>query len=200
MSNEPQLFYFILLAGLLLSSLFMHYRKQGGTALRHGLLWVLLFFIGVSAYAYKGSVKDLFTPIIATLFPSSAIDEGEGLLYFNRASDGHYHIDATVNQVPITFLLDTGASDIVFSKETASDIGIPTQTLRYNIPLSTANGRAMGARITLASLSIGNYTVNNISAIVTNGKMDSSLLGMSFLNRMKGFDITGDRLQIRWGK
>ena len=97
----------------------------------------------------------------------------------------------------IKFLFDTGASLISLTSEDASDLGIDIEKLNYNYPLSTANGISLGARINLAKVQVGPITVYNVEAVVNKpGTSDISLLGMSFLSRLKEFIFKGNSLTL----
>jgi aspartyl protease family protein len=95
-------------------------------------------------------------------------------------------------------LLDTGASTVVLSANDARAIGIDTTKLRYVIPVDTANGKTLAARITIKSLAVGPIKLRRIEALVAGeGDLRESLLGMSFLNRLRSYEVTGDFLVLR---
>ncbi len=110
---------------------------------------------------------------------------------------GHYFANAVVNGHSLRVVVDTGASDVALSEETARRLGLKFDQLRFTIPVSTANGMAFAAEATLAEVRVGSITVRDVSAIVMPGEaLDVNLLGMSFLNRLRKFEVGGGPLVL----
>jgi clan AA aspartic protease (TIGR02281 family) len=126
--------------------------------------------------------------------------EGEGdLEYVVRAgSSGHFLIDAWVNGEPVTFLVDTGASDIVLTLDDARRIGLEPRALAFTQRFATANGEVRGAPVVLREIRVGQFRVFDVSASVNEAALEVSLLGMSFLEQLSGYEVRGDRLILRW--
>ena len=80
----------------------------------------------------------------------------------------------------------------------AGRLGIDLSGLNFNRPSETANGVGYGASYTLPELTVGGVTLSNLPVEVNHAGMHSSLLGMSFLKRMKSFEVRGRKLIIRW--
>lgn len=111
---------------------------------------------------------------------------------------GHYHTNAEINGRPIRVMVDTGASMVALSFEDARAAGIFTRDSDFTHRVSTANGFARMAPITIDSVSIGNITVRNVSgAVMEAGKLRTSLLGMSFLGRLQRVDMRGGLLMLQ---
>jgi aspartyl protease family protein len=107
---------------------------------------------------------------------------------------GHYVTQGKINNHSVTFLLDTGASDISIPDKIARKLNLKYgQEQRYQ----TANGIIVGNLTTLSSVSIGNIKLQNVRASI-NPKMDNDeiLLGMSFLKFIE-FTQRGDTLILR---
>ena len=116
-----------------------------------------------------------------------------------RGDGGHYWAEARVDGSPVTFVIDTGASHISLSYEDADAIGLDPDSLEYDGQVSTANGTARIAQVTLSTVRIGNIEMYDIPAIVSSrGALPVSLLGMSFLNRLSNFEIDGRDLVLRY--
>lgn len=97
---------------------------------------------------------------------------------------GHYLVNGHINNLPATFLLDTGATDVVIPASLADRFDLPE--LGQGIGL-TANGRVKVTRTTINVLSIGDITLYNVPASINPGmnKMQAVLLGMSALGRLE---------------
>jgi aspartyl protease family protein len=95
-------------------------------------------------------------------------------------------------------VLDTGASSVVLTRDDARAAGLPLEVLNYTVTIDTANGRTRAAPVTIDRLSIGGLEERSIDALVTQpGQLKTSLLGMSFLNRLQSWEVSGDRLFLR---
>jgi aspartyl protease family protein len=77
----------------------------------------------------------------------------------------------------------------------AAAVGIDTGSLAFTVKTNTANGEGRAAPVILRNVSIGPVSVDDVRAIV-NKRLNQSLLGMSFLNRLKGFEIREGSLTI----
>ena len=110
---------------------------------------------------------------------------------------GHVVLTAMVNGVPVRFLVDTGASRVTLTAEDARAAGIDRGGLVFNQRSQTANGLAREAPVTLREIRIDRFSIDNVSAAV-NDNLTVSLLGMSFLRRLKSFEMRDGSLTISW--
>lgn len=118
----------------------------------------------------------------------------QSTVILKRNRYGHYVTRGKINNQPVTFLLDTGASDISIPDKIARKLKLKYgQERRYQ----TANGSIIGYLTTIESVSIGNIKLSNVRASI-NPKMegDEILLGMSFLKFIE-FTQRGDTLILR---
>jgi aspartyl protease family protein len=94
-------------------------------------------------------------------------------------------------------VLDTGASSVVLSREDAKAAGLPIEVLSYTVPIETANGRTRAASVRLDRIAVGGLVERSVEALVAQpGQLKTSLLGMSFLNRLQSWEVRGDRLVL----
>jgi aspartyl protease family protein len=115
-----------------------------------------------------------------------------------RASGGEFALHAKVNGVSTPMVIDTGATWVVLTYETARAAGLPLELLDYDVDLETANGPTRAARLTLDRLAVGNLVERSVPALVVpRGSMKTNLLGMSFLDRLESFEVSADRLLLR---
>jgi aspartyl protease family protein len=115
-----------------------------------------------------------------------------------RAGDhGHYVTTAAIEHVPVTVLVDTGASKVALSYEDAERIGLNPFALHFDQPVATANGVVEAAVVRLRRIEIDNVVVHDVDAMVLpQGAMRGTLLGMSFLNRLSGFRMSDGTLYL----
>jgi aspartyl protease family protein len=114
-----------------------------------------------------------------------------------RTMDGHFAVHANVDDQRLTLLVDTGASFVTLTADDAARIGIDVGALRFTLPIQTANGTILTARVALQRIGIGSIQRRNFAALVAPpNSLDQSLLGMTFLNTLKGYAISGDKLVL----
>jgi clan AA aspartic protease (TIGR02281 family) len=111
---------------------------------------------------------------------------------------GHFLVEAVVNGAPVTFLVDTGASDIVLTMADAERLGFRPENLRFTQRFASANGEVRGAPVVLRELRIGQFSVFDMPASVNEAPLRVSLLGMSFLKRLHCYGVEDGRLILRW--
>jgi clan AA aspartic protease (TIGR02281 family) len=111
---------------------------------------------------------------------------------------GHFSLTAAVNGAPVQFLVDTGASLVTLTPADARVAGINTNALEFNKRALTANGVVRIAPVTLGEIRIEQLSVENVAAAVQEENLKQSLLGMSFLKRLKSFEMREGALTISW--
>lgn len=101
-------------------------------------------------------------------------------LILKSGKDGHYRVQGKINDYPVNFLIDTGASMVAIPKNIAQDLHLEG---RYPIQLQTANGEVTGMLTRLRSVSLGQFTLNDVKAVITPDDSDDTvLLGMNVLS------------------
>ncbi|NOZ42802.1 MAG: TIGR02281 family clan AA aspartic protease [Alphaproteobacteria bacterium] len=185
----------VLYDGLLLAfvgaGLWVHVRSAPGLALRHLATWVIIF--GVIALGY--SIWTGAGRLGGELNPAKGISEN-GSISFRANMSGHFFVQARVNGVPIVFMVDTGATDVALTRKDARAIGLPVNRLNYTMPYKTANGVAYGAPVRIKNITLGPISKNNITGSVVPKGLDYSLLGMSFLNNIRGYKVVDGVLTL----
>jgi aspartyl protease family protein len=191
----------VYLAGLLIlvGGSLAAYRHRLPQALKHTAIWVLIFAVMVTIYAYRGPLLRFAGPVLSELNPGRAViltdPDGVRTLTVARSSNGHFHIEANVDGAGVRFLIDTGATSTVLSERDAVRAGITVAALAFNRPVQTANGLAFEARTRVERLEIGPFTLRNVSVGVLRGdQLNTSLLGMNVLSRFASMRVEGDRL------
>ena len=115
-----------------------------------------------------------------------------------RGNRGEFQIIAEINGARISTVYDTGASAVVLTQEAAKAAGLPLDFLNFSVPVETANGRTRAAPVTLDRIKVCAIEERAVPALIAQpGQLRMSLLGMSFLNRLKSSEVRGDRLVLR---
>lgn len=184
--------------------LLRRYQGRLGLAARDLLVWTGIAAGVAALYIYRaelpGAVNDMITQVApqgTTLTVPEPV-QSERLVRLRRQPGGHFVARALVNGEALQLVVDTGATTIVLKPADAEQIGIDTRSLIYNVPVQTANGSAFAAPVKLQSVAVGAVGLANIDALVAKpGTLDQSLLGMSFLSRLKSYEFSGDFLTLR---
>ena len=182
-----RLTYLGLLGAVLLTYLLVANRDRLGAVLRGAVLWALIFLGVILGALIWQEVRD-------DVIPTRAVSFGEGRIEVPRDSGGHFLATLEVQGVPVAFIVDTGATDIVLSRGDARRLGLDPDQLVYSGRARTANGIVRTARIELEEITFGDFTDSAVRAWVNEGELDISLLGMSYLERFERVEIARDRL------
>lgn len=113
-----------------------------------------------------------------------------------KAADGHYWAHAVIDGRALDLLVDTGAGPVALTAADARTLGLDPSRLVYDRPVATAAGRTQAAAVTLHSVAVGSAEVRDVRALVVRRGLERSLLGMSYLGRLKSFGADADGLAL----
>jgi len=127
--------------------------------------------------------------------PARVDDSGVVLASDSR---GHFQADARIEGQHIAFMVDTGASVIALTETDALRIGIRPSPGDYRATVTTANGKIKAAPVRLASVELGDLVVRDVDAMVLpDGVLSENLLGMSFLSKLKRFEVANGQMVLQ---
>lgn len=178
--------YLSLLGGALLLSYVLASRTNIGKMLQQMGIWVLIFMGAIA-------VIGMWPEIQRTITPRQSVVDGTTIV-LPRARDGHYYLTLDINDVPIEFVVDTGATQVVLTQKDAKRIGLNPLSLSYLGTANTANGTVRTAAVRLDTVSLGAMTDTRVRAVVNDGQMNGSLLGMTYLNNFDSITIKDGQL------
>lgn len=165
----------------------VEYRARLGQALRVAMAWGMIFLGVAAGYGLWGDLRrDIHPDQIAS---ATQVE-------IPRSPDGHYYLRLQINGQPISFMADTGASGITLSSADAKALGIDPTGLTYLGRAMTANGEVRTARVNLPLVVLGPFQDQDVTAFVTDGAMDGSLLGMDYLG-LFSIQMASDRMILR---
>ena len=115
-----------------------------------------------------------------------------------KTAEGQFIARGDIDGTPMAFLIDSGASTVILRQSDARKAGIDTDTLSYTVPVKTANGETTAAAVRLRSLTVGAIRMEGVEALVAEpGNLNENLLGMTFLRRLRSYEISGDFITLR---
>ncbi len=128
--------------------------------------------------------------------PREPVSSGRSLMV-ERERDGHFHIESRINGRFVPVLVDTGASRVILRETDAANAGIRPRPSDYTAVVSTANGKINAAPAMLDRVEAGGITVYDVPALVLpDDVLSTNLLGMSFLSRLKRYEVANERLVL----
>ena len=126
--------------------------------------------------------------------PTSTTAAGESVVTLDRNRAGHYVTNGQINNQQVTFLLDTGATNLSIPAPVAYRLQLRPQG---SVQTKTANGIITVYKTKLDKVQIGDITLGNVRANINpHMEGDEILLGMSFLKRIE-FSQRGSQLTLR---
>jgi aspartyl protease family protein len=157
--------------------------------------WLAMGLILVVGYTYRESFRETSARVAGELRPGTAVSGPGGTVTITRRSNGSFQVEALAGGVRQAFMFDTGASSVVLTSENAAALGFQPRPDEFITRVWTANGSTRTAPIQLASITVGTITVRNVNASVAQpGALTENLLGQTFLDRLGGYEVRGDRL------
>jgi aspartyl protease family protein len=193
----------LLLVLLFVGTALLGRRLRAGEIVRSLIGWSLVILIAAGGYAYRSEIAAVGGRVLAAFAPGVPIagrlvgETNATSVVVMRARDGQFAVRARVDDAPLTMLIDTGASFVTLTLADAVGAGIDIRTLAFTVPIRTANGLIRAAPVTIRRLIVGTIERGNIPALVAPpDSLTESLLGMSFLETLGGYAISGDRLVL----
>ena len=180
------------------------YHGKALQAVKHIATWAAMLVALVGLYAYRSELTVVADRVMGELQPEGSHVNLSGTsgagkaVRVKRGWSGHFIAHTLISGVGIDMIVDTGASTVVLRHEDAKLLGVDMKALRYTVPVQTANGSSFAARVRLGDIFVGNVGLRDVEALVAKqGSLHQSLLGMSFLSRLRSYEFSGDYLVLR---
>lgn len=154
--------------------------------------------IGAAVAARQAAAIRPAAPSSPAVAPPRPAALGFGKIELRPDGGGQYHADVEIEGRLVPMLVDTGATLVSLTFADAQRLGLAPAPSDYTVTVLTANGPAKAARVSLREVRIQNLLVRDVSALVMpQTVVGTSLLGMSFLQRLGGFEIAAGNLVLR---
>lgn len=189
------------LFGTLVMSGIASRRWRIGTFIQQALLWAVIFIGLIVGYEYRVELRDVASRVTAGFVPGapvSTLNESGAVTVELRRNGNSFRTQGSVNGSAAGFIVDTGASMVVLTSDTAALAGINVDELRFAVPVATANGVTNAARAQVASIAIGDIQRRDLAVLVAApDTLFENLLGLTFLDTLTGYEVRGRRLVLR---
>ncbi len=181
-----------------------------GWAVRQVVLWLIVGGIGFAAFTYRDVLfgpqapqesqeqRTAKQPARTAKGAGKASRPASRALTIRASAGGHFMIEADVDGADIRFMVDTGATEVVLTPEDAARIGFDLRARNFTRQFNTAGGVIRAAPVTLRRLRIGQLVLRDVEAWVNESPLFVSLLGMSFLKRLDGYEVQDNQLILYW--
>ena len=187
--NIASLIYLSMLGLAVAGWFFVSGREKIGKSLQMAAVWAFIFLGVIAGYGLWNDVQRQTTG-------GQMLQLGEGQIVVPRQRDGHYYLTLALNGENIRFVVDTGATDIVLTRNDAARAGLNPDSLNFIGTANTANGQVRTAPVRIDTVRLGDITDTNVFASVNDGEMFGSLLGMRYLEKWGSIQIANGELRL----
>lgn len=197
-TNGPTLVSSSIIIVVLLASLFAR-RLPVASVVKQLLAWIAIFAVAYGLFLFRDDFKAVWARAKADVTGQTieTADSGE-VVRVRRSDDGHFWVDASILGHEARFLVDSGATTTVVTEATARESGLFDHRSSRPIVVNTANGTANSWPAGRHGVRIGGHRVEDVQmSIAEDDRLNTNLLGMSFLNRLKGWSVEGNELVLK---
>ncbi|MGH6615593.1 retropepsin-like aspartic protease family protein [Sphingomonas sp.] len=114
----------------------------------------------------------------------------------DRMPSGHFLAVADVNDEPIRFVVDTGADTVALTMEDAKRAHVAFDPSQFQVVGRGAAGDVRGQEVRIADIVLDGKRATDVRAVVLEGS-DMSLLGHTYLRRLRNVQISNDKMTLR---
>ncbi|WP_339824300.1 TIGR02281 family clan AA aspartic protease [uncultured Parasphingorhabdus sp.] len=180
---------------LVASALFS--RRMGfGEIVRTALAWVAIFAVFIIGFSYQNEIFAVWNRVSGEVTRANEQFVDGDMLRIRQSADGHFWVNATVNELPVRFLIDSGATTTAMTLQTARDAGIEISESPFPVVLTTANGTVSAQRGTIQALQIGSMVARELPVVVAEEFGDSNVIGMNFLSKLRSWRVEGTEMVL----
>lgn len=195
MEDGPSLIWGVVCIILLISSLGAR-RLPLGQVAKMALAWLAIFAALFAIFSFRFEFLQIWERMKADISGVSGQSVSGENIQVRRQDDGHYWLLVDVNDNPVRFMIDSGATTTAVNANTAKETGIQVEANGYPIILSTANGRVTAQRGRIETMKIGSHELQQHQVVVSDSFGDVNVLGMNFLDSMKRWKVEANVMTL----
>jgi aspartyl protease family protein len=178
---------YLLMALMLVAGSLIGRRGRVGSMLTMALAWLAIFGAGFVVFTFRDDLG-----YVAQRLRSEATGEPVEVgrqIRIPMAIDGHFWVEGQVNDVPVRFLIDSGATMTTVDQATAMQTGLRIDPNRGQL-VRTGNGIIRVALGRAETLDVEDIERRNMSIHVAEND-DLNVLGMNWLSTLKRWSVEG---------
>jgi len=198
-NNGDQALNFVYLMGciVLVGSGLLVRRLPLGQSLKMVLAWLLIFGAAFVAFTLKDDFMALGSRAMAEIRGDNVVAVTGSEIRVRRSDDGHFHLNGMVNGHPVSFLVDSGATVTMLSRETAAAVGVAAVS-GFGVMVDTANGTTVMDRGQISRLQIGPIERSDLNVYISRNAGDTiNVVGMNFLSSLSAWGVEGNTLLLK---
>ena len=184
---------YLLMAMMLVAGALMSRRERPARLLVMALAWVAIFGAGFILFTFRDNLGWVGQRLRAEALGTPVKQGAE--IRIPMAIDGHFWVEGTINDVPLKFLVDSGATMTTISRADAQRAGVQTTGGRDQL-VRTGNGVIRVSSARADHVSIGGIERNNVGLHVAEND-DLNVLGMNFLSSLERWGVEGRWLILK---
>ncbi len=196
MDESSRIIYGILLLVLVCSALFSR-RIPISQMVKMLLIWIGIFLLLFILFSFRAEFSIVLERVKSEITGTGNQSSNGQEIILTRRYNGHFWIRAFVNNVPIDFLVDSGATGIVMSTADADAASIDYDLSDIPVLSNTANGVSKSYRASIGEMKIENSVYQDVNIYVSPTLGDTNLLGMSFLNQLQSWRVSGNQMILQ---
>lgn len=196
MEDGPSLIWGVVCVVLLISSLAAR-RLPLGYVAKAGLAWIAIFAALFAIFSFRFEFMSIWERVKVDISGTAGQSVSSEAIELRRQDDGHYWLQVDVNDRPVRFMIDSGATITAINATTANETGVEVDANGYPIILGTANGRVEAKRGIVRSLVVGPHRIQDHQVVVSENFGDTNVLGMNFLDSMQSWRVEANIMVLQ---
>lgn len=178
---------YLLMALMLVAGSLIARRERFAKLATFALAWIAIFGAGFVLFTFRDDLGYVAQRLRAE---ASGVPVVEGQqIRIPMAIDGHFWVEASLNGVPVKFLVDSGATMTTIGRATAESAGVAVSANRTQV-VRTGNGMLRVSTGRADTLAIGPIERSSVGLHVTENE-DLNVLGMNYLSTMNRWGVEG---------
>lgn len=196
MDDGSRLVYALILVVLLVSSLAARQLPLKQTA-KMVLAWIAIFAVAFIIMSFRPEMKMAWERVKGEITgaPRQSV-EGDAIRLV-RQDDGHFWMRAKLNGFDTDLMIDSGATTTAINGDTASAAKLVLDPVEASVELSTANGIVEARTAKVKTVSIGDFAIDDLDVVVSDGFGDTNVAGMNFLDLFDSWNVKGDVMTLK---
>jgi aspartyl protease family protein len=178
---------YLLMALMLVAGSLIARRERFAKLMTFLLAWIAIFGAGFVLFTFRDDLGYVAQRLRSEANGEPVVQDQQ--VRIPMAIDGHFWVEASLNGVPVKFLVDSGATMTTIGRATAEAAGIAVSANRTQV-VRTGNGMLRVSTGRADSLEIGPIERSSVGLHVTENE-DLNVLGMNYLSTMNRWGVEG---------